>query len=145
MAGSLSNYAEKSVLAHSVGKTAWAFPTTVYIALYTVAPNENTDGAEVQTAIGSIVTGYERFKAHKSLSENPEIWAEPTEDGTITNAVPFVFGPASTTWGDIEGVAVINAASGGTPIWYGTFTSPRTVVAGEKLIFDAGAFVLSLN
>lgn len=145
MAGSLSDYAEKKILAHSIGKTSWAMPTTVHIALYTTPPNENTDGVEVPTNVNGSPTGYARCVAYKLNAQSAEIWQDPTNEGTITNAVAFEFGPATSTWGNIEGVAVLDAESGGNKIWYGTFTSPRTVLAGEKLVFGAGSFVLALN
>jgi hypothetical protein len=138
MAGSLSDDAENKILAHSVGKEIWEPVGTVYIALYTTAPNENTDGVEVESLQGSIPTGYERFPA------SADKWQEPS-GGSIKNAVPFIFGPAGVEWGDIQGVAVLPAATGGSPIWYGTFSSPRMVTAGEKLVFDTTAFILSLN
>lgn len=138
MAGSLSDYAENKILAHSVGKAAWSAISSVYIALYTTAPNENTNGTEVPSTINGAVTSYSRYTTSAAS------WSDPS-NGEIKNAQQFVFGPASVTWGDIEGIAVLDAASGGNIIWYGTFTSPRTVVAGEKLIFDPNAFVLSLT
>jgi len=138
MAGSLSDNAENKILSHSVGKSTWDPVGNVYIALYRVAPNEATDGTEVPTTENGIVTGYSRFPT------SPSSWTDPAA-GSIKNEVKFEFGPASVAWGEIQGVAVINASSGGTPIWYGTFSSPRTVVAGEKLTFEASAFVLSLN
>jgi len=138
MAGSLSDYAENKILAHSVGKAAWSAISSVYVALYTNAPNENTNGTEVATTVGASATNYARF------TTNAASWSDPSA-GEIKNAVQFTFGPASVTWGDIQGVAVLDAASGGNIIWYGTFTSPRTIVAGEKLIFDPNAFVLSLT
>lgn len=138
MAGSLSDYAENKVLAHSVGKTAWAMPSTVYVALYTQTPTENTNGVEVPTLQATMSTGYAR------LLTSPSSWSEPS-GGELSNAQTFSFGAAATTWGQVEGVAILDAATSGNVIWYGAFSSPRTVVAGEKLIFDPGAFVLSLT
>lgn len=138
MAGSLSDYAENKVLAHSVGKTAWSMPSTVYVALYVQTPTENTNGTEVAALEGATNTGYAR------LLTNASSWSEPA-GGELSNAQTFSFGPASATWGQIEGVALLDAQTSGNVIWYGTFSSPRTVVAGEKLIFDPGAFVLSLT
>lgn len=138
MAGSLSNYAENKILAHSVGKESWTMPSAVYIALYTTAPNENTNGTEVQETINGVSSNYAR------RSTSATSWTIPT-NGNISNAVTFEFGPASIAWGNIDGVAVLDAQNGGNVIWYGTFSSPRTILAGEKLVFDIGSFLLTLN
>jgi len=138
MAGSLSDYAENKILSHSVGKATWAAISNVYIALYKVTPNENTNGEEIATLEGAVSTNYSR------LQTTADSWADPT-GGSITNSQTLSFGPASVPWGDVEGVAVLDASTGGNIIWYGTFTSPRAIAAGEKLIFDPGAFVLSLT
>lgn len=135
MAGSLSDYAEHKILAHSLAKTTWTVPSTLYIALYSVAPNENTKGTELTTGQ---TTNYQR------LAVTGASWSEPTS-GSISNAVRFEFGPAGTSWGTIEGIAILDAITSGNEIWYGTFSSPRTIVASEKLVFDPGSFILTLS
>lgn len=138
MAGSLSDDTENKILAHSVGKETWSPVGNVYIALFIKAPNESYDGEEIPTSQGGIPTGYVRFPT------DPAKWSDPS-GGSIKNFVPFEFGPAAVEWGEVQGVAVMPSENGGTPIWYGTFSSPRVITAGEKLTFDKDAFVLSLN
>ena len=47
MAGSASNYLENKLIDHSLGTTTFTKPTTVYAALYTVAPSDSSAGTEV--------------------------------------------------------------------------------------------------
>ena len=46
MAG-FSDYLEDKVLDHVFGGTAYTAPTTLYVALYTVAPTDTGGGTEV--------------------------------------------------------------------------------------------------
>ena len=46
MAG-FSDYLEDKVLDHGFGGTAYTAPTTLYVALYTVAPTDTGGGTEV--------------------------------------------------------------------------------------------------
>ena len=42
-----SDYLENKVLGHVFGGTAYTAPTTLYVALYTVAPSDTGGGTEV--------------------------------------------------------------------------------------------------
>lgn len=134
MAGSLSNWAENRLLEHSVGKAVWTGPQNLELALYTVTPTDADSGVEC------VGTNYARLDV--SSTNN---WTYAT-DGTLTNAVAFSFSNAGNDWGDIEGTALITTVGGVEYIvWYGSFSSPRTVLTGETISFPVNAFVLSLT
>lgn len=137
MAGSLSNDAENKILKHSVGLAAWTLPKTdkVYCALFSLAPTDDTTGTEVSGG------NYDRVELTASTA-----WNEPV-NGSMSNKADIVFPTANADWGDVEAMALFDdqKSVGGNIIWYGTFSSPRTILQGEALRFPAGSLVLSLN
>lgn len=134
MAGSLSNWAENRLIEHSIGKSAWSAPDNLTLALYTVVPTEADSGVE---CVGG---NYSRL-----VVTDPAKWTVAV-DGVLSNAEEFAFQPATDDWGAIEGTALITTISEiDYVIWYGSFSSPRTVLTGETIAFPANAFVLSLT
>lgn len=134
MAGSLSNWAENRLIEHSIGKAVWSGPDNLWLALYTVVPTDADNGTE---CVGD---GYQRIDVKSTAN-----WTVAT-DGVLSNAVELVFPKATSDWGDIEGTALITTVGGiDYTIWYGSFSSPRTVLTNETIAFPINAFVLSLT
>lgn len=133
MAGNLSNYAENKILDHTVGKASWTAPT-VYVALYTLAPNDSTSGTEVST----VGTAYARQQV-------PAADWDSAANGTITTNADIQFPTATASWGTVLAAALVDAATGGNIIWYGSLTSNKTVDTGDTFKITAGNLTLQLD
>jgi len=127
MAGSASNYLENKLIDHSLGTTTFTKPTTVYAALYTVAPSDTGGGTEVTG--GSYARQTITFSAASSGSTSNN-----------TN-VDFNTMPAAT----VVAVAILDANTAGNFLYWGTLTSSRTVTAGDSIRIASGALVVSLD
>lgn len=127
MAGSASNYLENKLIDHSLGTTTFTKPTTVYAALYTVAPSDSSAGTEVTG--GSYARQAITFSAASSGSTSNN-----------TN-VDFNTMPAVT----VVSVAVLDASTAGNMLYHGTLTTNRTVTAGDSIRIASGALVISLD
>lgn len=127
MAGSASNYLENKLIDHSLGTTTFTKPTTVYAALYTVAPSDSSAGTEVTG--GSYARQAITFSAASSGSTSNN-----------TN-VDFNTMPAVT----VVSVAVLDASTAGNMLYHGTLTTNRTVSAGDSIRIASGALVISLD
>lgn len=128
MAGNLSDYAEAKLLDHLLGTAAYTMPTTVRLALYTVAPTDSTTGTEV--------TG-------GSYARQPAAFAATTSGaGSTTNSsnIDFTGMPACT----VVAVAVMDAATSGNMLVYGTLTTNKTLDAGDILRVTAGDLSISI-
>lgn len=137
MAGNLSDYAEGKILEHSVGKTAWSLPT-VYVALYTTTPGDATSAANTGE-VSTSSTGYARQAVPGSS------WGSAS-GGQIQNSAVISFPQATGSWGQVNGVALVDGASGGSNIiWYGALTTPKTVTNGDTFQFQANALTLTLD
>jgi hypothetical protein len=127
MAGSASNYLENKLIDHSLGTTTFTKPTTVYAALYTVAPSDSSAGTEVTG--GSYARQAITFSAASSGSTSNN-----------TN-VDFNTMPAVT----VVSVAILDASTSGNMLYHGTLTTNRTVLAGDSIRIASGALVISLD
>lgn len=127
MAGNLSDYLELKLLDHFLGTTSYTKPTTVYLALYAVAPTDSTAGTEVSG--GSY--------ARKTVAFN----AAASGSTTNTSDIDFNGMPACT----VVAIAVTDALTAGNILVYGPLTANKSLDAGDILRVSAGDLSISIN
>jgi len=125
-----TDYAEKKAL-DAVFNDA---ERTYTMALYTVAPTETTSGTEVST----YSTGYSRQTISFSAATG-----SGTTPSKVTNDIMVTFGPASSNWGTVTGIAIFDDF--GNMLVYGTLEASQTVATGNKVEFAVGAVEISLD
>ncbi len=108
-------------------------PATLYIGLYTDAPDADGTG-------GTQVTGGSYARA--AVTNNATNWPAAV-GGVKANATAITFATASADWGTIESVGVFSASSGGTPKYFGDLDTPRTVNNGDAFSFAISQFVIT--
>lgn len=128
----LTDYAEKKILDHLVGKAAFKMPTA-YVALYTSVPNEDgTGGAEVSGG------GYARLQTSHSD------W-EDAANGGIQNSANLEWDAATDNWGTIVGIALVDEATGGNVLVRGEAVAQKTIEVGDMFRISAGNLVMTLD
>ncbi|WP_019998860.1 phage tail fiber protein [Aureimonas ureilytica] len=127
----MTNYLEKKLLDHTLGKAAYTMPATVYLALFTADPGEAGSTAAEITASSS---GYARQAITSIMS------AADASSGTSSNGQAITFGPATIDWGTITHVAVMDAATGGNALLVGAAATGRTIQSGDSYQIAAGSF-----
>jgi len=127
MANNLTNAAENLILDHFLGVTNYAFDSTIFVGLYTVAPTDSTGGTEVTG--GSYIRKAVTFSAASA--------------GATSNTadIDFTGMPAATT----VAIAVHTAVTAGTMLMYGTLTTNKTTDAGDTLRIAAGDLDISID
>lgn len=105
MAG-FSSYLEGKVLDHVFGNTAYSAPGTLYVGLYTTLPNNAGSG-------GTEVSG--GSYARVAVTNNTTNWpnASGNDPATKSNGTSITFPAATANWGDVVGVGIFDASSGG--------------------------------
>ena len=126
MAGNLSNYLENKLLDHFLGTTSYTMPT-VYVALFTVAPNDAGGGTEVTG--GSYARQTAAFSAAAS--------------GATSNSgnIDFTGMPACTT----VAIALFDNSTGGNMLLWGTLTTNKTTDAGDTLRIATGDLDVTID
>lgn len=127
---SFSNTYETNVLTWTFTTSAVTRPTAWHLALFTVAPGETGGGTEISTTS----TGYARQAVTFTVSGD-----------TASNSANIEWSAATSSWGTITHVAVMDAATGGTIIAYAALTTSRTIGAGDVFRIPAGDLDLTLN
>ena len=107
-------------------------PASIYVALYTVAPTATGGGTE---CTGS---GYARIE-HATW-----VAATAAEPAVAVNSGAITFTVAGGAWGDIVGIGLHSAITGGTFLAYGTITA-KTIATGDTASFASGALSVSIN
>ena len=129
MAG-FSDYLEDKVLDHVFGGVAYTAPGTLYVALYTVAPDDTGGGTEVTGG------SYARQTSTFTVSG--------TDPTTATNAAAIEYPTATGDYGTVVAVGILDALSGGNLLAYADLTTSKTVSTGDVFRFDAGDLDITL-
>jgi hypothetical protein len=130
MAGNLSDYLENKLLDHFLGTTSYTMPADIYVALYTVAPNDAGGGTEVANAGGSTY-------ARKIATFDAAV------AGTTQNDADIDFGnmPACT----VVAIGLHDAVTSGNLLVHGTLTSNKTLDLGDTLRIAVGDLDISID
>ena len=129
MAG-FSDYLEDKVLEHVFGGNAYTAPSTLYVALYTVAPSDTGGGTEVSGG------AYARQTAAFTVSG--------TNPTTASNTAAIEYPTATANYGTVVAVGILDASSGGNLLAYSTLDSSKVVSSGDVFRFNAGDLDITL-
>ena len=126
---SVADYYENKILDHMLRAQSFTPPTTVYVALYTVAPSDSGGGTEVSGG---------------SYARQPVTFSAAS-GGSITNSADITFPQATADWGTIVAVGLFDASTAGNLLWYGNLTTSKTVNSGDIFKISAGNLTVSLD
>ena len=129
MAGFSDNLEDK-VLDHVFGGTAYTAPTTLYVALYTVAPTDTGGGTEVSGG------GYVRKTAAFTVSG--------TSPTTASNSAAVEYPTATANYGTVVAVGIFDALSGGNLLAYANLDTSKVVSTGDVFRFNTGDLDITL-
>jgi len=137
MAGK-SDYLEGKDVAHNVGKASFTMPTTVAVALCTVAPEDGKTGATITEAS---YTGY----ARKKVEATQLTAAEGTSPTKITNSAELVFASCTAGSSTIVGWALCDSTTtaAGNMLYWGTCAS--TAISTTQTPPSIGVGLLEFN
>jgi len=125
-----SDYLEDKVLDHVFGGNAFTAPTTLYVALYTVAPSDTGGGTEVSGGAYARQTG-----AFTVSGTNPT---------TATNSAAIEYPTATANYGTVVAVGILDASSSGNLLAYSTLDASKVVSSGDVFRFNAGDLDITL-
>ena len=125
-----SDYLEDKVLEHVFGGNAFTAPTTLYVALYTVAPSDAGGGTEVSGGAYARQTG--------------TFTVSGTNPTTASNTAAIEYPTATANYGTVVAVGILDASSGGNLLAYSTLDSSKAVRSGDVFRFNAGDLDITL-
>ena len=125
-----TDYLEDALLKHVFTNTAYTAPTTVYAALFTVAPSDTGGGTEVSGG------AYARQSMAFSVSGTSTL---------ATNSAAVEYPTATADYGTVVAVGIFDAASSGNLLAYANLTTSKTVSTGDVFRFNAGDVDITLT
>lgn len=128
MAGNLSDYLETVVLNWLRG-TATTPPSTLYLALFTVAPTDAGGGTEV--------TG-------GAYARQAITFGAPS-GGQIASSADVTFPQATANWGTVVACAVFDAVTAGNQLAQGPLGASATINSGTVYKLLSGQVTLALD
>ena len=139
MAGSASNYLEDAILDHILGGGDFTRPGTVYIALWTSALDDTSDGATSGEVSGG---SYARVAVTNNATNFPA-----ASSGAKSNGTTITFPTATAGWGTVTYVAILDSATlgAGNVLFWADLAASKTVNNGDTASFavDALSFTAS--
>ena len=134
MANNISTFLANKLLDHVLGGTAYSAPASVYLALFTVAPNVGGTG-------GTEVTG--GSYARKTVANNSTSFPAASAHAKA-NGASFDYPFATAGWGTVVAVGIYDAVSAGNLLMVGTLTAPRTIATDDAFTFRVADLTWSL-
>ena len=121
-------------------------PATLYIALYTAAPNDAGGGTEVTGGSYARVAVTSSLTAWAGTQGAGTTTASTGTSGTTSNNAAIACPAPTANWGVVTSYAALDAASGGNPLIYGTLTTSKTINNGDPApSFAAGALIFQID
>ena len=124
-----SNYLADALIDATVRKTTYTTPTQTYVALYTSDPTKNNTGTEV-----SGVT-YTRFP----------LTMDAPDDGVTQNTSEMEWAVATTVWGTITHVGIMDASVAGNLLYFAELIEPKNITVGDQFQITPANLKLTLS
>lgn len=132
-----SNYTENKVLDHVLGTTSFSAPSTVYLALFTNTSGNAATNLEAGTITDEVTTSGSAY-GRQSIAFGS------ASGGSASNSATVTFSAATSNWGSITHVAIMDASTGGNVLFWGAVTTAKTIESGDTFQVSSGNLSISL-
>jgi len=125
-----TNYLADRLIKCTVGDNTFTAPDKAYLALFTTDPTkEGISDGEVDQA---------------SYNRQEVTFTEP-EDGVSTNANQVDWSTATSNWGNVGWVAIMDESSAGNMFYFTALDNEKEILSGDQFKIDAGKLSLTLT
>ena len=125
-----TNYLANRLVKATVGDLSYTAPDKVYLALYTEDPTK--------AGIGDSEVDQASYTRKEVTFTNPV-------DGVSTNAGKIEWGTATSNWGNVSFVGVLDSASSGFMLYFTALDNPKNILSGDQFIIDVNKLQLTLT
>lgn len=125
---SFSDFLETEILDHVFGGNAYSAPATLYLALFTAAPDDTGGGTEVSG------TNYVRKTIAFTVSGD-----------TASNSAAVEFDTAGDDWGTITHVGIYDASTAGNLLDWAALSASKAIATGDVFRIPSGDYDITLD
>jgi hypothetical protein len=139
----MSNYLENKLADHLFRTTSYSKPSALYVALFTVTPDDAGGGSEVTGG------SYARVQVNPldtnwTATQGGTSGVSSGTGGVVTNAVEIVFPTPSGNWGTLVAFGIFDASVAGNLLVWGPISPAKVVNNGDTAPkFSVGALSLT--
>jgi hypothetical protein len=141
----MSDYLENKLIDQIFRGQAFAFPSTLYVGLYTATPADAAGGTEVSGnnyARASVAASLANFAGTQGAGSTS---ASSGATGTTSNNNSITFPTPSGTWGTVVAFGIFDAANGGNLLFWGALSISKTINQGDTVTFPASSLSLQID
>ena len=124
-----TNYLADKLVNVTVRGVGYTSPVKVYLALFKTNPTKESTGIEVNGA------SYTR----------PNVVFEEPVDGVSQNTGQVTYAVATTNWGDVGWVGVMDSKEDGNLLYFTALDNPKNILTGDQLKFKPNEITLTLT
>ena len=124
-----SNYLANKLISATVRGVSYSTPEKAYLALYRTDPTKDDDGEEVDQA---------------SYTRKEVGFAVPA-DGVSSNEAKIEWGTATSNWGNVSHVGIMDSASAGFMLYFTALDNPKEILSGDQFIINVDQLKLTLT
>ena len=125
-----TNYLADRLVKCTVGTVNYTAPTAVYLGLYTADPTK---------------AGFSSNEVDAASYNRQLVKFSDPKDGVATNDSQVDWNTATSDWGNVGWVSVMDAPSGGFMLYFKALENPKEVLSGDQLKIDANKLQLTLT
>ena len=124
-----SNYLANKLISATVRNQPYTTPDKVYLALYTTDPTKDNAGDEVDQV------SYIRQEVTFTVPEN----------GVATNDSQINWATATTNWGNVGWVAIMDDSTSGNMLYFAGLDNPKAILTGDQFRINVNKLQLTLT
>ena len=125
-----TTYLADRLIVATVGNFAWISPEKVYLALYTEDPTK---------------AGFSSNEVAQASYNRQEVTFTNPEEGVSTNANQIDFSTATSNWGNVGWISIMDAPSGGFMLYFKALDDKRNILTGDQFKVDVDKLQLKLT
>lgn len=125
-----TDYLADRLIQATVRNVAWTSSPKVYLALYTADPTK---------------AGYSSNEVDQASYNRQEVTFTAPDKGVSTNANQIDWSTATSNWGNVGWISIMDKPSGGFMLYFKALDNPKEVLSGDQFKIDAGKLNLTLT
>ena len=125
-----TNYLADRLIKATVGTATYTAPTAVYLGLYTEDPTK---------------AGFSSNEVDAASYNRQVVKFTPPKDGVSTNEAQIDWSTATSNWGNVGYVSIMDAPSGGFMLYFTALDNAKEILSGDQFKIDANKLQLTLT
>jgi len=139
----MSDYLENSLIDQLFRGQSAPTTSTLYVSLFTAAPNDTGGGTELTGSAYARVAVTSALTAWAGTQSAGSTTSSSGTGGATSNNTVITFPEPTSSWGEVVAFGVHDASSGGNLLFHGSLSINKTINQGDTVSFPAGSLAVT--